>query len=148
MREIVMKRQLKAKPGLKDMIMEYVAHQDQKDEKIRNKIKQKVLNVYEMQIFKYLGGNDIWYNRIVLNCDRMMKMLQMHTAAINNVEIKLNQLTTKKKRTIKKLIRQNVRRSSTLQIPDKDKLESNPERCETPKIGMMSRISESESSAS
>ena len=47
MRNIVAVRQQKAKPGLKDMIMAFLKVQYKRNEKIREKIKEKVVNVYE-----------------------------------------------------------------------------------------------------
>jgi hypothetical protein len=47
MRRIIEIRNEKAKPGLKDMIMESLKKKYQKDEKIRDKMKRKVMELYE-----------------------------------------------------------------------------------------------------
>jgi len=47
MRRLQEIRQLKARPSLKDKIMEIMKKKNEKDERARNKIKEKVLEMYE-----------------------------------------------------------------------------------------------------
>jgi polyhydroxyalkanoate synthesis regulator phasin len=88
-------RALKSKPSLKDMIMESLKKKNQKDEKVRQQIKKKVLEMYEVQAAAVLEDDDIWYNRIIANIDRLLKILTAQTTAIDSLERKINNLTRK-----------------------------------------------------
>lgn len=52
MRRVIEIRIAKMKPSLKDMIMESLKKKNEKDEKMRIQIKQKVLEMYEFQANK------------------------------------------------------------------------------------------------
>lgn len=88
-------RQAKQRLSLKDMIMESLKKKNQKDEKIRIQIKKKVLEMYELQAANVLEDNDVWFNRIIANVDRLLKILTAQTTAIDSLERKLNALTRK-----------------------------------------------------
>jgi hypothetical protein len=65
----------KSKPGLKEMIMQSLKQKNKKDEKMREILKKKVLEVYENQTATDLLEGDIWYNRVIANIDRILKIL-------------------------------------------------------------------------
>jgi hypothetical protein len=48
MRRLDQIRKLAAKPSLKDLIMESLKKKNKKDEKMRNLLKKKVLEMYEL----------------------------------------------------------------------------------------------------
>lgn len=50
MKRIMEIRAEKSKPGLKDMIMLSLKQKYEKDEKIREKMKQRVIELYEKQV--------------------------------------------------------------------------------------------------
>ena len=51
--------------------------------------------MYELQAAAVLEDDDIWYNRIIANIDRLLKILTAQTTAIDSLERKLNSLTRK-----------------------------------------------------
>ena len=93
MRRIVENRIEKAKPGLKDMIMASLKQKYEKDEKIREKMKVKVMELYEEQVSNKMNDKDLWYNRVIVNVDRILKILAAQTTAIDSVERKINGLS-------------------------------------------------------
>lgn len=79
------------------MIMESLKKKNMKDIKIRDKMKKLVLEMYEQQVCEKLGDNDLWYNRLLVNIDRLLKILAAQTTSIDSVERKIMSLSTKSK---------------------------------------------------
>ena len=86
-------RRLKMKPSLKDMIMLSLKEKNKKDEKLRNVLKKKIIEIYENDDKNTFEMGDLWYNRVMINVDRILKILSSHVIAIDNIEKKLNKLT-------------------------------------------------------
>ena len=83
----------KTKPKLKELIMESLKKKNEKDEKLRGIIKQKVLEMYQGQAKEVFQDDDMWYNRVMADIHRLLKILTAQTSAIDSLERKINQLT-------------------------------------------------------
>lgn len=51
--------------------------------------------MYEIQAAEVLEENDLWYNRVIANIDRLLKILTAQTTAIDSLERKILSLTKK-----------------------------------------------------
>lgn len=63
------------RPGLKQAIELTIKRKQERDEKIRNKLKQKVMQLYEKEIAQNLSEEDKRFTRILLQIDRLHKIL-------------------------------------------------------------------------
>lgn len=61
-------------------------------------MKRKVMELYEEQVCKNFNDNDLWYNRIIVNIDRLLKILAAQTTSIDSVERKINNLSVRHKK--------------------------------------------------
>lgn len=95
MRRLEEIRKEKAKPSLKDMIMESLKKKNKKDEKLREMLKKKVMEMYEHQAAQVLNDGDVWYNRIVAHLDRVQKVITSNMTALDGLEKKLITLTSR-----------------------------------------------------
>lgn len=59
-------RAVKAKPSLKEMITAYLNKMNDKDERARNRIKDKVLTMYENETFQKFEENDPNFNKVII----------------------------------------------------------------------------------
>ena len=60
------------------------------------KLKKKIIRKYEADQVAAYGDKDGLYNRIVVNMDRLLKMLTGHSNAIDSLERKLNLISSKR----------------------------------------------------
>ena len=70
----------KAKPGLKEAIQISLKQKAIRDAKIRKKLKKKVMELYEKEIAHNLSEEDKQFTRIVLQIDRLHKILSSQAA--------------------------------------------------------------------
>ena len=75
MRRIQEIKQKKAQLGMRDAIKKLMKEKEEKEEKIRKRIKSKVLEMYEKQISITLSEEDKKFSRILLQVDRLHKIL-------------------------------------------------------------------------
>ena len=66
MRRIYEIKQQKSKPGLKEAIHMEISKKAERDTKIRTKLKQKVMEMYEKEISANLSEEDKRFSRILL----------------------------------------------------------------------------------
>ena len=86
-------RVLKAKPSLKDMVAAYLNKIGEKDERLRVRIKDQVLQIYEEKTFKQFEDNDPNFNKIIVHIERVLKITTAQTLAIDSLERKITNLS-------------------------------------------------------
>lgn len=86
-------RVLKAKPSLKDMVAAYMNKIGEKDERLRVRIKDQVLQIYEEKTFKQFEENDPNFNKIIVHIERVLKITTAQTLAIDSLERKITNLS-------------------------------------------------------
>jgi hypothetical protein len=59
-------KETKKKPGLKEAIQISMQKKAERDEKIRSKLKQKVMDLYEKEVAQNLSEEDKRFTRILL----------------------------------------------------------------------------------
>ncbi len=70
------------------MIMQSMKKKNQKDEKIRDLLKKKLLEVYEVRSSRFFEDEDTFYNKVMSNCNRILKFLRAHSTSIDSLEKK------------------------------------------------------------
>ncbi len=65
----------KQKPGMKEAIQLHLRQKAERDERVRRKLKKKLLAVYEKEIGVTLNIGDQQFSKIVLQIDRLHKIL-------------------------------------------------------------------------
>lgn len=85
-----------------------ILKQNQEAEAIkRRKLKKKIIRHYEAQTVKNLNDKDLLYNRVMVNMDRLLKVLTGHSQAIDSLERKLNTISAKRKKQALKALERN-----------------------------------------
>lgn len=49
--------------------------------------------MYENTTNEYLNDEDLFFNRIVASCNRLLKILRAHSTSIDSLEKKMNKMT-------------------------------------------------------
>jgi len=111
MRRLYEIRELKAKPKLKDMLLQQLNTNNISDWKAKIEIKRKIRKMWEKNTSKQFD-EDISkkFNRIITNLERTLKVLTAENLALNSVEEKLKDLPqgqAKRKKSMKKNKSQN-----------------------------------------
>jgi len=86
-------RRKKEKVGLTEMIMASMKKKNEKDEKIRDLLRKRLLGVYEDDTCRFYKDEDFYYNRVMSQCNRILKYLRAHSTSIDCLEKKLNKMT-------------------------------------------------------
>lgn len=101
MRRILEIKRDKAKPGLKEAIQLTLKRKAQKDEQVRRRLKKKIMSLYEKEISQTLKSssydvtqtsgepNSKYIARIILQIDRLHKILAAQSAQIVSLEKKM-----------------------------------------------------------
>ena len=123
-RQIVEIRAINEKPSLKEAVKQILARQSEEDAKKRRKLKKKLTREYEDNAAKGAGHHapeseedpdenddigsqkkkkplpqeDGLFNRVVVGMDRLLKVLTSHSAAVDSLEKKLNEISAAKKK--------------------------------------------------
>ena len=77
MRRLVEIRQEKNRPKLVDMIMNHMQKKQEKDRKNRDKIKNKVQDMYERMMQDAEEEDDTKFNRIAAHLDRLLRIMRV-----------------------------------------------------------------------
>ena len=93
MRRIQEVRAVKGRPSLKVMITAYMKRQNEKDERARIRIKEKVLQMYEQENFSKFEEDDPNYNKIIVHIERILKITTAQILAIDSLERKIANLS-------------------------------------------------------
>lgn len=73
--------------------MQSLKQKNKRDEKMREVLKKKVLEFYENNTAQSINQGDVWYNRIIANIDRILKIITSQATAVDSVERKILSLT-------------------------------------------------------
>ena len=79
----------KLKPGLKEAINITMQQKAERDTKIRSKLKKKVMEIYEREISINLNEEDKRFSRILLQVDRLHKILAAQSSQVVGLEKKI-----------------------------------------------------------
>ena len=120
-RQIVKIHEIKEKRSLKEAVKQILANQRAEDAKKRRKLKKKLTRQYEDKAAAKLtreqeekkaaedpeerdghrdGKEDGLFNRVIVGMDRLLKVLTSHSAAVDSLEKKLNEISAAKKKRI------------------------------------------------
>ena len=100
-RQIVKIREIKEKRSLKEAVKQILAQRREEEAKKRRKLKKKITREYE----DIAGGDDPeeekdgQYRRIIVNMDRLLKILTAHSTAVDSLEKQLNAIESSKKKS-------------------------------------------------
>lgn len=104
-RQIVAIREIKEKRSLKEAVKQILARQREADAKKRRKLKKKLTREYEDNAAKTAlksekpdEKDDGLFNRVIVGMDRLLKVLTSHSAAVDSLEKKLNEISAAKKK--------------------------------------------------
>ena len=86
-------RNEKSKPSMKQMITTYLSKMNEKDERQRIRIKEKVLQIFEAENFDKFVENDPNFNKIVVHIERILKITTAQILAIDSLERKITNLS-------------------------------------------------------
>ena len=89
MRRIIEIKREKAKPGLKEAIQLTIRRKQEQDEKLRRRLKKKVMAMYEKEISQNLNVEDQQFTKIILQIDRLHKILAAQSSQIVQLEKKI-----------------------------------------------------------
>lgn len=67
-------RAVKAKPSMRDMIMQYIQKMDEKEKRQNVRIKEQVLNMYEQNTYQKFEDNDPNFNKVIVHINRVLKI--------------------------------------------------------------------------
>ena len=97
-------REIKEKRSLKEAVKQILARQREEDAKKRRKLKKMLTRKYEAHAAKIEnqagedGREDVLFNRVIVGMDRLLKVLTSHSAAVDSLEKKLNEISASKKK--------------------------------------------------
>ena len=97
-RQIVKIREIKEKRSLKEAVKQILARQREEDAKKRRKLKKKLTREYEDCAAEFPDEKDGLFNRVIVGMDRLLKVLTSHSAAVDSLEKKLNDISAAKKK--------------------------------------------------
>ena len=91
-------REIKEKRSLKEAVKQILARQREEDAKKRRKLKKKLTREYEDCAAEFPDEKDGLFNRVIVGMDRLLKVLTSHSAAVDSLEKKLNEISAAKKK--------------------------------------------------
>jgi hypothetical protein len=75
-----------------DVIMESMKKKNKSDEKFRDILRKKLFDMYEEDTNAFFQDEDLYYNRVLASCNRILKILRAHSTSIDSMEKKVNKM--------------------------------------------------------